>query len=194
MEKVYLAFQKAWNNKNSSFLSRIIAYWTMGPYSHVEIVFKDEEECGGWVMCSSLGTEGGVRCKPHIIDTNLYDYKELKVISSAYIKKFFKQLIKNRTSYDFLAIVLSQLIKLGIDKNNKWFCSEAVARALQISCSDIEDLWYVKTEQLSPNDLARIVGLIEYKNKPTRPSFICLLKNNMEDIYKPFGITKINKW
>jgi len=184
--KVYLAFYKAWNNDNSTFQARVIGVWTNGPYSHVELIIFDTET-GKATMCSALGTKNTVRCKRHIFNSNIYDYKEINVKSVEHIQRFFK--ILEGSKYDYKGIFLSQIFPLGIDNPLEWFCSESCTKAIQLGGIDNEVIWKVKPESISPNDLAFMLGLIKTDKKIWFIKNLNLLfKKELSNIYVPFNV------
>ena len=189
--KTYLAFYKAWNNKFADITDRVIGVWTNGPYSHVEYIVFDENK-GHYIMCSALGTCNCVRCKKHEFNTLIYDYIEVEIENPNRVVEFF-ELIEG-SKYDFKGIILSQIFPLGMDNPNEWFCSESCTKASQLSGIKNKDLWKVKPESISPNDLAYKLGLIETDKKvPFYKNLHLLFKQNLPDIYKPFNIKKVNK-
>ena len=188
--KNYLALYKAWNNKFANLADRVIGIWTNGPYSHVEYIVFDENK-GYYVMCSALGACNCVRCEKHEFNPLIYDYIEVEVDDPKHIIEFF-ELIEG-SKYDFKGIILSQILPLGMDNPKKWFCSESCTKASQIAAIKNKDLWKVKPESVSPNDLAYRLGLIETDKKvPFYKNLSLLFKHDIPDIYKPFNIKKVN--
>ena len=188
--KTYLAFMKAWNIDKSNLMDRTIGIWTNGPYSHVEfIVYNEEERC--YKMCSALGTRDEVRCKKHIFNTRVYDYIEVELRNPERVFEFFDLIINSK--YDYKGIILSQIFPLGMDNPNRWFCSESCTKAAQISGIENKELWKVKPESISPNDLAYMLGLLVTDKKVKWYRNLSILnKKNIPDIYKPFNIKKVN--
>jgi len=161
MDKLYLAFYKAWN-KFGDITDRVIAVWTKGPYSHVELIIPDDNSVTGLTMCSALGSENRVRCTSHNIDYDIYDYYPIYVKDKNISLDFFKTI--DGSKYDYLGIFMSQIIPLGIDATKKWFCSESCTKATQLSAIDNKKIWLAKPEYIHPNKLAEFVGLLEYPN------------------------------
>ena len=185
--KTYLAFYKAWNNDSSTFQDRVIGVWTNGPYNHVELVIYDIETKKA-TMCSALGTKNIVRCKRHIFNTNVYDYKEVKLSNIEHARKFFE--IIEGSTYDYKGIFLSQIFPLGMDNPLEWFCSESCTKAIQLGGIDNEVIWKVKPESISPNDLAFMLGLIRTDRKVSWIKNLPLLfKKEINNIYSVFNVT-----
>ena len=189
MNRVFLAFYKAWNNQFANITDRVIAVWTNGPYSHVEYIVPDGN--GGYLMCSALGSCNCVRCKKHFFNTDIYDYIEVKLGEPKRVKEFFDLISDSK--YDFKGIFLSQIFPLGMDNPKEWFCSESCTKASQIAAIDNKDLWRVKPESISPNDLAYRLGIIEKSKKvPFYKNLNLLFKDKLPDIYSPFNIISVN--
>lgn len=161
MDKLYIAFYKAWN-KYGDITDRTIAVWTKGPYSHTELIIPNPDSPTGLTMCSALGSENKVRCKEHFINYEIFDYYPIYVRDKEIAIEFFNT-IKN-AEYDYLGIIMSQIIPLGMDSNKKWFCSESCTKATQLSGIDNKSIWLAKPEYIHPNKLAQFVGLLEYPN------------------------------
>lgn len=140
--------------------SKAVAWFTKGPFSHVEIVYTNDD--GKLMMMSSVNynddkkTSPGVREKEHKYNERLYTYIDVEVSNFERGYQFFK-LIENE-GYDMVGIILSQIIPFGIDRTNKWFCSEFASKFLLIAGTSYEELWLRKTENIHPNMLFKIVG------------------------------------
>jgi len=157
MDKVLVAFYKA-NNPFANWIDKLIAWWTRGPYCHSEIVIEDKTSPTGYRMYSSLGTEGGVRIKPHVIDTELWDYVEVTVYDKQRIISFYEMILGSK--YDWTGIIFSQIVRLGVDNQKRWFCSESNTKALQIAGCTNKNVWLLKPEMTHPNKLAKALGLL----------------------------------
>jgi len=102
-----------------------IRKWTRSPYSHCEIVIDNT-----WY--SSSARDGGVRKKNIYHNPENWDFIDIKiqVNDENIIKMFFNKQIGKK--YDYVGILLSQVIPLHKDIKNRWFCSEICAYALQL--------------------------------------------------------------
>ena len=119
-----LAFYKG----KGTIVDKLIRWWTKSKYSHVELVINTD-----WYSISPRDSE--VRCKQIHAKEGNWDFVDLpKTKDVEYVKKFYEQ--TKGAKYDWLGIFLSQLIPLGIQNRNRWFCSEWCAEALQITNSN----------------------------------------------------------
>ena len=125
-----VAFYKAEGN----WQDKLIRLWTRGKYSHCEIV-------DGNVWYSSSPRDGGVRAKyMDDWDENSWDFIEVEADHDRLIEVYAKY---EYAKYDWLGIILTQFIPLGIENEKKVFCSEF--------CAIVLDLYGAKW--LSPNAL-----------------------------------------
>jgi hypothetical protein len=119
--KTRLAFYKA---KNGDIFDKLIAWWTRSPYSHCEIVIGNK-----WY--SSSPRDGRVR--KAIIEPNpdSWDYIDvpMNTMDEVLVETLFKKY--DGAKYDFMGILLSQILPLGMHSKSKWFCSEICAYVLQ---------------------------------------------------------------
>lgn len=127
---VKIAFYKG----KDQFLDRLIQWWTLGPYSHVEVVIGDD-----WYASSPY--DGGVRVKKIQGDDEHWDFITLEGVDEQEIKDYF--ISRLGIKYDLLG---AMGFVLRIIRNNKkrLFCSEIVAGAL-----GIDEGW-----RFDPNTLA----------------------------------------
>jgi len=139
------AFYKAFEAKGASIKDKIIAKWTHGPYSHVELVAPNG------MMCSSSPRYGGVRCKPHVYDKSTWDYITVNISNFAYFAytKFCDETLGLK--YDWLGI--AGFVLPIHDNPKKYFCSEWTSKAGIIM--GIECLYPKEPSRLSPNKLAK---------------------------------------
>jgi hypothetical protein len=138
---VKVAFRKA---KNENWGKKLIALWTKGKYSHVELIIGDKQY-------SSHISDGGVRCKKHIYNEDLWDYVEVPNIRVKDILQFYS--ITKGDKYDLLGI--AGFVIPFKDRTNEWFCSEWVSNALKIS--GYKKLWNQEPSKISPNKLYKIL-------------------------------------
>ena len=144
--EIYYAFYKAFEAKGRDYTDWIIAHWTLGPYSHVEIIVDD-------CMYSSSGRDGGVRRKKHTYDSSSWDYVPIEVSDDAIEKldKFYEMTMNCK--YDWLGI-LGFVLPVH-DSENRYFCSEWCSKAGIIM--DIDCLYDKNPARISPNRLSRIL-------------------------------------
>ena len=109
----------------------IIKRWTWWIYSHVELIFSN------WVSFSASWRDWWVRFKNinyidnnwDVINLNISKKKEQLIFHNAQSKTWMK--------YDWVWILLSQVLPFNIQDNNKWFCSEIVWYLIWIKYSAI---------------------------------------------------------
>ena len=120
MEQIKIHFYKARNGKIRDKIVGLVSV-----FSHVEL------EING-VCYSASNRDGGVRSK--VIDTSnkqkwvSFDLK--KDIDENICLLYFESVRGQK--YDWLNILLTQLIKLDIQSDNKQICSEFVGNCLQL--------------------------------------------------------------
>jgi len=141
--RLTIAFYKAKNNKNATFIDKVIAWWTNGDYSHVELIIDDS-------MYSTSPRDGKVRAKKHTPDNN-WDYINIDNINTDVVFDFF--MMTQDKKYDWLGIF--GFVIPTKDRTNHWFCSEWVSNALKIS--GCKKLFTKNPSKLSPNDLYKIL-------------------------------------
>ena len=154
-KRVQLAFAKA-DREGAGFNAKLIAWWTNGPYSHVELLIHDYNDIT--YMWTASSTENKVRKKIHKHNPGRYDYIDLEMSEEDIdkIERFFKMI--EGQEYDWLGIMGFVMPALR-DRTTKWFCSECVSNAIKITGD--ERFWLLSPSEISPNDLAVIVGLLE---------------------------------
>jgi len=121
-----LAFYKAFQ-PNASSLDKVIAVATFGNYSHIEIVFSDDE----WFSISAR--EGITRFKDIHPKEGSWDFIELDFVDEDQ-EKIVRQNAKNYLGfrYDYVGALFSAT-PLCIQKDKKMFCSEVVGIILSKS-------------------------------------------------------------
>jgi len=99
--------------------------------SHSEIVFKDDN--GDYQFASSSGRDGGVRIKHVIPNTGNWEFTPIQITETQFflLTVFYKRHVGKK--YDNLGIALSQILPLGISKQQKFFCSEFCATGLDFA-------------------------------------------------------------
>ena len=116
-------------------------------YSHSELIFED------WFSFSSSETDGGVRFKKIKYKKGNWDTISLKISDSNYNKilSFCEKEVWNK--YNFIWIVLAQILNMKFKWNWDWFCSEICARALQ----EMNEIWPFTTLFINPARLAELL-------------------------------------
>lgn len=120
---LYIAF-----NKGKNIIGKAIAGWTLGKFSHVELIVDN-------VSFSSGGTEGGVREKD--VKYNLNDWEIHKLPEDLFNKDKILEFY-NETGgykYDWRGIFSRQLFWFfNRDNAHEYFCSEWCLEALDRAC------------------------------------------------------------
>ena len=111
-----VAFYKA---EKGNWWDKLVAWWTKSEYSHVELVVD-----GVWYSTSPR--DGGVRAK-RIKDKGNWDYVEVEVDGDWLLTVMA---VTEGQKYDWLNILLTQVVPIGIQNDEKWICSEWVAYVL----------------------------------------------------------------
>lgn len=118
MASTKLIFYKA---EYGDWTDKLIAWWTKSPYSHVEIVLK-ENSC-----FSASPREDLVRIKNIDIESGHWDAVETNLkIDLTRIGNILNK------KYDWLGIFLSETIPLDIHDRGKWYCSEGCSYVLRL--------------------------------------------------------------
>jgi uncharacterized protein YycO len=137
--------------KYGDLLNKIIALWTLGKYSHCELVVKETELL--YITYTSHIAYGGVVCRTisktsdewDVIDLSKFDLNKEKAVN------FCKSQIGK--GYDLKAIFLTFVIPFKKQDRKKWFCSEFVTEALKASGLNIDK----KSFRIHPNKLYKIL-------------------------------------
>lgn len=128
--------QIAFYKGRDRLFDRAVQWWTEGPYSHCELVMD------GLCYSSSL-RDGGVRVKFIDLSSGRWDVVPVGGDEQA-ARRWFSE--HQDAGYDVPGL-FGFVLSWRVDSRSRWFCSEAVAEALQLGSS-----WTI-----SPNDLARRV-------------------------------------
>lgn len=146
-DKLYICFHKP-----KSIVGFLITLRTLGKYSHCEFIYND------YVY---LSNPGGVRIKPFIYKDNMDIFVLDSHIEIPVVLEEFKKL--KGKGYDYRAIFFSQLLKLGIEHNDKYFCSELCIHLINKGLD--ESLTYnlkkLKANEFSPSKLFKYLKNME---------------------------------
>ena len=146
-DKLYISFHKP-----KSLLGYLISLRTFGKYAHSELVYND---------VVYLSNPGGIRKQKFEYKSNMDIYELDKNIDISTVLSEFKKL--EGKGYDYLAILLSQLLELQIDSNDKYFCSELCIYLINKGLQDTLtfDLKEIKDNEFSPNKLYKYLKFME---------------------------------
>ena len=153
---IKIAFYKGrgdWKNK-------IIRWWTKSPYSHAEMVLPDGVT---WLSISPLLSSTVAAREKAAHNADNWDFLEIGIDKEQYrvILDFFEETEGCR--YDWIGMIMSQLLPFNIKRKNKWYCSEWIAYALRIA--GVINWRVIKIYDrcdLSPGVLHQIINDITY--------------------------------
>ena len=146
-DKLYISFHKP-----KSIVGLLITLRTLGKYSHCELIYND------YVY---LSNPGGVRIKPFVRKDNMDIYELDSHIEIPIVLEEFKK-IKGK-GYDYGAILFSQLLELGIEHKDKYFCSELCIHLINKGLDDslTYNLKTLKASDFSPVKLFKYLKFME---------------------------------
>jgi len=135
----------------AKFITTMIKLRTKSKYYHSELILGDK-----WI---SSDTPDGVtiRVLREDLDNVDWDYitlPEREITAEQYEDLWLYINMQDGKGYDRGGIILSQLIKIGINDTNKWFCSELVSKILQVI--GYPDFLEITPSEQDPGDLGII--------------------------------------
>ena len=122
-ETIRIAFFKG---DRREWLHRFIRWWTRSPYSHAEIVLDGD----AWVSISPfLFTRVAARVRTHVPDDD-WDYLDFRVTPEELhaLKDFISETTGD--GYDWIGMLLSQVLPIIIRGRGRWYCSQWIAHGL----------------------------------------------------------------
>ena len=135
-----LAMYKATEPGIYGIFDRLVRWWTRGPYSHCELVF-DHSGPDTPALCASASLpDGGVRFKRITLDPSHWDIIEIGNAGRADALDWFVR--HEGCAYDIQGLFGLIVWRIG-HRRGKFFCSEAVAEALDIP----------RANKITPNSL-----------------------------------------
>ena len=130
---ITLAFYKGWDKAPLALLQDFaIRAATRGKYSHVEMIMGPAELDQTHKCYSSSARDGGVRSKDIFLNGDHWDLVEIDQ-DPEHALELFEACMGMK--YDYLGIVLSQIISIGRHAQKRWFCSEICMAALNFRSS-----------------------------------------------------------
>ncbi|MCV6548538.1 MAG: hypothetical protein OIF56_14870 [Cohaesibacter sp.] len=127
---ITLAFYKG----RGGLFAALIRFATRSKYSHVELV-RGRPAYGQTALCfSSSERDGGVRAKEIMLDPDKWD---LVTFPSPPLRAIDFVKSQSGRGYDWLGIVLSQILNLNRGQKKRWYCSEICAHALDIQPTNL---------------------------------------------------------
>jgi hypothetical protein len=124
-----IAFFKGTHPGWKGWLGRLTKWWTVGPYSHCELVFGTQTSTGLSTCWSSTFLDKGVRCAQLALNPSDWDILDLPVTAEqeAAALAWFK--MHEGEPYDTLAL-LGFLFRPLKGMGNRYFCDEACLTAM----------------------------------------------------------------
>jgi hypothetical protein len=111
------------------WVDRVIRWATRSPYSHVEVLLDGIPEGGSTrTSYSASGRDGGVREKGITFDAGKWDFVSVPWVDPIKALAIFSQ--EQGSAYDWLGLILSQVLNLHRGSKGRWFCSELIAHVL----------------------------------------------------------------
>lgn len=146
-DTLYICFHRP-----KRLLGYLIALRTLGKYSHCEFILND------YVY---LSNPGGVKVKPFVYKDNMDIYELDSNIDISTLLIEFKKV--QGKGYDYGAIFFAQLLELGIEHKDKYFCSELCIHLINKALD--ESLTYnlkeLKPSAFSPTKLFKYLKSME---------------------------------
>ena len=134
--------------KPTDLVGDAICWWTDSDYCHVEMVVDN--------LHISADSNNGVRVRQYKGQSaDKVVELEYDVTLPMHSKLIDYTTALNGAKYDKLAIVFSQVIRLGADRKDRWYCSELVTKILQLLGED--KLWHREPHMVNPGDIAQIL-------------------------------------
>lgn len=99
-----------------------IRIWTRSLYSHCELVLEDGR------FASSSPRDGGVRAKLIEQDPEVWDFLPLPWVRVEVVEELLQA--EQGAGYDWIGILGSQVLPVGIQSQSRWFCSEFCAQVI----------------------------------------------------------------
>jgi len=129
---------------------KAIAWWTNSKYSHCELVVDGTTIAVHPDIIEATEYVGVTEDEFDIVDIHLQVTEEQydnfwKYVSTDILGK----------EYDWLGIGASQAVKVGVQDNNKWTCSEATSKMLQVLGAS--RFWSVHPGDMNPGDISEIL-------------------------------------
>jgi hypothetical protein len=124
VEKIRIAFFKGDKHK---FHHRFIRWWTKSLYSHAEIVLDDGQT---WVSISPLlYSRVAARIKTSV-NQHDWDFIDFVVVTDKIhaLKDFISETTGDK--YDWIGMLLSQVLPVIVKGKGRWYCSSWIAHAL----------------------------------------------------------------
>lgn len=152
-----IAFKKKGKGLLGIVSSWLINIWTIGKYSHCEIVNTNNSyDMKDWSNYSATALEnGGGVTSTRGTQYNPESWDIFEVVGEGNEEVALEFLEKQvGKKYDWTGIFLSMIFNTSQHEPNRWFCSEIVAEALVRGDYLVTD---IKSQSLHPNRLAKLL-------------------------------------
>lgn len=153
---------------------KLIRLWTKSPYAHCEFQRSDGlyHSNDRFNYISRLQTQS--------IDPDDWESCTITLPEMIVERVEKRQIRKNGTGYDWMGIVFSQVFRLGLHNNKRWFCSKSnaddliYAYRLMERCRQacfkpylhiLEPITHHQPQELSPSDLFAISQEIQKRQQ-----------------------------
>ena len=149
--KVKVAFYKG----KGTWKHKMVRWWTKSPYSHAELIMPDNYT---WISISPLLKAVVSKRIKTDFDLDNWDFVslELNEVQHEVIQDFYEE--TEGCHYDWVGMILSQVLSFHIKRKKKWYCSEWIAYALRISgVIDWRVIKIYDQSDLSPKKLYEII-------------------------------------
>jgi uncharacterized protein YycO len=137
----------AFRRRSIGVYSALIKWWTNSPYDHCEILFPNG------TLISAIDMQGVRAMTVSSLSPDVWDIVEVMATPSQEAKAYQWALGELGCKYDWMGILLCQVLRLGRHHSDRWFCSEFCAAGLQ----QAGFLPGVKPYKLSPGGLYRLL-------------------------------------
>lgn len=140
MARVKVIFYKG----EGDFFDKLIRLWTLSKYSHSEIIIDN-------YRATSLPNIGVVRINKSLYSDEVWDTLEFDITEEQAVRA--KEFIKSQLGkeYDWKAIFLTFIFPFKSQNPDKWFCSEFVAKVINVM--QLPFIKFPKVSKVSPSTL-----------------------------------------
>ncbi len=154
--KIWIALYRGKGN----FINAIVRRWTKSQYSHAELILNDKQT---WIGISPF-IKSKVSARKNVeYNPKKWDFYEITVTKEQHqtILDFYD--ITRGATYDWVGMLLTQVLPFHIKQKHKWYCSEWILYALRISCVvDWKIIKIFDQSDLSPSKLHDILLLCNF--------------------------------
>jgi len=146
----------AFKKNGKSLTSKFIMWWTNSIYYHCELVFEDKTAFSSDIdSITKIGTRW-ITFDYDNYDVNQWEVYNLSINTNDEMK--IKEWCKNEENcfYDFIGMLLTQMIPLSFQNPSWWFCSELCISAFQDNLNIFSKL---TPHEVDPGELRELVKI-----------------------------------